>query len=246
MNLSVVIPARDEEETIGQLIQDIRDTLANHPQYPYEIIVVDDGSKDQTARICREKEVKLISDGQSQGKGAALRKGFHQAKGEILIMMDADYSHRAEDLPCLLEGFREKETGLVIASRMIGGSDEYTIIRSIGNIFLTEVLSLILKLPLTDSLNGFKLFRRQVWDQFRYRASSFDIEIELIVNTMRSGLRVKEIPSHERSRQGGQAKSRVIKHGCFFLYRILLEGTKYRFERSWKGGTGTGDSAHTF
>jgi dolichol-phosphate mannosyltransferase len=136
--------------------------------------------------------------------------------------MDADYSHRAEDLPKFL-GALEEGVGLVIGSRVYGGSDEYTPIRALGNVFLTYALGLFMGRYLSDALNGYKAFRRQVFDDFHYTSKMFEIEIELLANTLRKGWKILEISSHERARLGGEAKSRVIRHGTRFFWRIFTE-----------------------
>jgi glycosyltransferase involved in cell wall biosynthesis len=156
------------------------------------------------------------------GKGRALRRGFENANGEILLMMDADYSHRAEEVPRLLGDMRDG-AGLVIGSRVYGGSDEYTPIRALGNVFLTYALGAFTGRYLSDALNGFKAFRRDIFDDFVYTSKYFEIEIELIFNTLRKGYQVHEIRSHERARLGGEAKSRVIRHGTRFFWRIFTE-----------------------
>jgi glycosyltransferase involved in cell wall biosynthesis len=160
------------------------------------------------------------------GKGMALRAGFSQASGDIIAMMDADYSHRAEELPRFLEALRDPSAGLVIGSRVVGGSEEYTHVRALGNVFLSAMLGLCTGRYLSDALNGFKVFRRSVFSDFRYTSRAFEIEIELIANALRKGYRVVEITSHERARAGGEAKSRVIRHGTRFLMRILYEGMR--------------------
>jgi hypothetical protein len=116
--------------------------------------------------------------------------------------------------------------GLVIGSRVVGGSEEYTHVRALGNVFLSATLGLCTRRYLSDALNGFKVFRRDVFTDFRYTSSAFEIEIEIIANTMRKGYRIAEVQSHERARAGGEMKSRVIRHGTRFLLRILWEGFK--------------------
>jgi hypothetical protein len=117
----------------------------------------------------------------------------------------------------------EDGVGLVIGSRVVGGSEEYTPIRALGNVFLTYAVGLFLGRYLSDALNGFKAFRRDVFDDFHYTAAKFEIEIELIANALRKGHRVVEVMSHERARAGGEAKSRVIRHGTLFFWRVFTE-----------------------
>lgn len=220
--LSLIIPARDEEQTIGRVVGDCL-TVLGGMGLEHEIIVVDDGSTDSTAAAVQGLDCTLLRNtGPNHGKGAALRLGFAAARHDTFLMLDADASHRAEDIPLLWEEFR-KGYGLVVADRMTGGSDEYTFSRSYGNIFLTTVFSTLFGVQLNDSLNGFKIFDRRVYDSFTYTAEDFSIEIELLANTKRLGLSIGQIRSHERARQGGKAKSFAIRHGFSFLFRILNE-----------------------
>ena len=140
-------------------------------------------------------------------------------------MMDADYSHRAEDLPIFLLALKD-DVGLVIGSRVVGGSEEYTHIRALGNVFLSATLGLCTGRYLSDALNGYKVFRRDIFTDFEYTSRAFEIEVEIIANALRKGYRVVEVSSHERARAGGEAKSRVIRHGTRFLLRILWEGLR--------------------
>ncbi|MCL5288126.1 MAG: glycosyltransferase family 2 protein [Acidobacteria bacterium] len=220
--VSIVIPAKNEEMNIGLVLDDLNKTIAAISGYTFEVIVVDDKSSDHTGEVSAARGAKVIRNTGPSGKGRALRVGFENATGEIFIMMDADYSHRAEEIPRFLEAF-QSNVGLVIGSRIFGGSDEYTRVRAFGNIFLTGALGMFLGRYLSDALNGFKAFRREVWDSFHYTSSTFEIEIELIANTLRKGLSVVEVSSHERARLGGEPKSRVVRHGTRFLLRIISE-----------------------
>ena len=150
-------------------------------------------------------------------------------------MMDADYSHRAEDLPALLQAL-DAGAGLVIASRIHGGSDEYTSVRAFGNVILTMFLGIFLGRYLSDALNGYKAFRREVFEDFRYTSTAFEIEIELIANALRKGYSVVEVGSHERARLAGQAKSRVVRHGTRFLIRIIWEWMRNLAARTHDSG----------
>jgi glycosyltransferase involved in cell wall biosynthesis len=223
--LSVIIPAKDEEATLGSVLEDLNKTIAQLQNYQVEVICVDDHSTDATASIARSLGARVVSNTRQPGKGMALRAGFEAAQGDILAMLDADYSHRAEELPQMLEALVDG-VGLVIGSRVVGGSEEYTHIRALGNVFLSAMLGLCTRRYLSDALNGFKVFRKDVFTDFRYTSRAFEIEIEIIANTLRKGLRVVEVSSHERARAGGEMKSRVVRHGTRFLLRILWEGLK--------------------
>ncbi len=220
--VGIVIPAKNEEMNIALVLDDLNRTIKQMAGYEVEVIVVDDGSTDGTGQRAQECGARVIWNPGRSGKGRALRLGFEKANGQIIVMMDADYSHRAEDIPRLLEALRG-DVGLVIGSRVYGGSDEYTPIRALGNVFLTFALGLFLGRYLSDALNGFKAFRREVFEDFEYTSKTFEIEIELIANTLRKGYRIVEISSHERARRAGEAKSRVIRHGSRFFWRVFTE-----------------------
>jgi glycosyltransferase involved in cell wall biosynthesis len=221
--LSIVIPARNEEENLGRVLGDLYRTIPGLTGYDVEVICVDDHSRDRTAEIARSFGARVVRNEGKGGKGRALRAGFQSATGEIIAMMDADYSHRPEELPTFLEALRDG-VGLVIGSRVVGGSEEYTHIRALGNVFLSAALGLCTRRYLSDALNGYKVFRRIIFAESPFTSDSFEIEIEIIANTLRRGYRVVEVSSHERARAGGEAKSRVIRHGTRFLARILWEG----------------------
>lgn len=223
--ISLIIPAQNEEETLPWVLHDVFAVIPDLKQYAWEVIVVDDHSTDKTTEIAQSFGARVVSNTGRSGKGMALRAGFHAASGDLLGMMDADYSHRPEDLPLFLEAMKDR-IGLVIGSRVVGGSEEYTHVRALGNVFLSTSLGLCTGRYLSDALNGFKLFRRDVFSDFVYTSRAFEIEIEIIANTLRKGYRVVEVSSHERSRAGGVAKSKVIRHGTRFLMRILWEGIR--------------------
>lgn len=223
VRVSIVIPAKDEASSIGLVCADLFKVIPQLEGYTCEVICVDDHSTDRTAEIAASYGARVVSNHGPSGKGQALRAGFEAATGDVIVMMDADYSHRAEDLPAMLTPLASGAGGLVIGSRLMGGSDEFTRVRALGNLFLTAVFGLCHERYLTDALNGYKAFRRDVFTDFRYTSNSFEIEIELLVNALRKGYRVVEVSSHERERHGGEAKSRAIWHGTRFLWRILWE-----------------------
>jgi glycosyltransferase involved in cell wall biosynthesis len=223
--ISVVIPAMNEEKTLGKVLKDLYDTIPNLNGYEFEVICVDDHSTDKTSQVAESYGAKVIKNTGKPGKGLALRAGFAAATGDIIAMMDADYSHRPEDLPIFLAALKDN-IGLVIGSRVVGGSEEYTHIRALGNVFLSTAFGLVTGRYLSDALNGYKVFRREIFSDFEYTSKAFEIEIEIIANTLRKGYRVVEVSSHERSRAGGEVKSKIIRHGTLFLMRIIYEGIR--------------------
>ncbi|MBW7991037.1 MAG: glycosyltransferase family 2 protein [Planctomycetes bacterium] len=220
--ISIVIPAKNEEATLGKVLEDLNKVIPTLDGYDVEVLCVDDHSNDSTVSIAKSFGARVITNPNKSGKGMALRAGFKAATGDILVMMDADCSHQPKHLPAFLNAL-EDGVGLVIGSRVTGGSDEYELIRALGNVFLTLFVGLFMGRYLSDALNGYKVFRRDVFSDFKYTSKAFEIEIEIIANTLRKGYRVVEVNSHELARAGGKAKSKVVRHGTRFLLRILLE-----------------------
>ena len=221
-DVSIVIPARNEEESLGATLSDI-DTFIRHSKLTIEVILVDDKSTDRTVSIAKQYTfVRVVINEKSLGKGAALRTGFEIAQGNFFVMMDADFSHDVNDLSEILEVAR-KTNGLVIASRLTGGSEEYTRVRAFGNIFLTWLFGFVHGRYLSDALNGYKVFHRDIFTSYEYTSNAFEIEIELLANALRLDRQISEIPSRERIRLGGVAKSSVVRHGTRFAWRILRE-----------------------
>lgn len=223
--LSIIVPAKNEGITLPMVLRDLNETIERLRGYEVDVIVVDDKSTDCTAAVALAEGARVVRNTGASGKGGALRAGFAAATGDIIAMMDADYSHRAEELPIFLEAMKPG-VGLVIGSRVVGGSEEYHHVRALGNVFLSATLGLCTGRYLSDALNGYKVFRRDVFTEFIYTSKAFEIEIEIIANTLRSGYKVVEVSSHERARAGGEVKSRVVRHGTRFLFRILYEGVK--------------------
>lgn len=230
--ISILIPAKDEEETIGLLLSDINKQIKNMPKYQWEIIVIADHCLDKTEELAKKHGVVAIKNQRPPGKGNALISGFEVVQGDLIIFMDADYSHNAEDLEKMIAPFLTRNTpvGLVIASRSLGGSGEYTAIRTLGNIFLTFCVNLLFHLSLTDSLNGYKAIRSSIIKEHGYSAATFEIEIELIYNTLLENKTIVEIPSYERERAGGVMKSDAVIHGTRFLWCIIRKGISYNLK----------------
>ena len=227
--VSIVIPARNEEESIAKVLDEVFAETRKIRGYTFEVIVIDNNSTDRTNGIGVMKGARVLSE-KRPGKGMALAKGFEAAAGDIIIMLDADYSHAAREFPSFLQKI-EAGYGLVIGSRQMGRSDEYTLTRRFGNLFLTRCFRLLFGYYLTDALNGFKAFKKEVVKKHHCSSKDFEIEIELIYYALKENLKVGEVESHERERFGGKMKSHALIHGPKFLAAILRYGTRYRLAR---------------
>jgi glycosyltransferase involved in cell wall biosynthesis len=220
--VSIVIPAHNEEKNLPILLEKLKKLYKKK----YEILIVNDGSTDKTAEVAKKFNVKLINNEKRGGKGAALRKGFAATKNNIIVMMDADLSHKPEDIKYLIEPLKNKNVGLVIASRSLGGSEEYGFIRAIGNIVLTNFCNFMLGTKIFDALNGYKAFRKQIANGLK--CNGFEIEIELLANCIKNGYEIKEVASQERARFRGEKKSHSLSDGWKFFKQIVIESIKLK------------------
>lgn len=225
--VSIIIPAKDEEKAIGKVLSDVNKVIAGAKKHNFEVIVVDDGSTDKTSEIARKYKAKVVVNTGVHGKGKALVCGFRHCKGDYIIMLDADYSHMPEDIPRFLDKLNQGY-GLVVGSRYTGGSDEYTLVRSFGNLVLTLAFTTMFGIRTSDALNGYKGFRREVVEGGKFHTKDFEIEIELIYRALKLGYKIGEFPCHERERAGGEMKSRALIHGPKFLIEIVKKGIRYR------------------
>lgn len=231
--VSVVIPAKNEEETLGSVLDGISSDIARLPEYIFEIIVVADHCTDGTEAVALEKNVRVILNERNPGKGNALISGFGQINGEIVIMLDSDGSHSSVDFGKMLSEL-DKGSHLVIGSRIKGGSDEYESWRLFGNALFTLMVNFLFCIELTDALNGYKAMKAEVVSQYRHKSPGFEIEIELLYSTLIRGYKVSEVPSHELRRMGGKMKSNTLIDGARFLMAILKWGLKYRINKFLK------------
>ncbi len=229
-SVSILIPVKNEEETIGKVLTEINEAIPNLlSKYDFRIIVIDGNSTDKTRDIIKKfNNVELImQDKKKPGKGNGLIQAFQAVRSDIFVLMDGDFSHRAHDLHLLLDSI-ENGYGFVIASRGLGGSDEYTTMRTFGNVILTSTFSILFGVKLTDILNGYKSFRSDVVKGHNFTAGDLHIEVEILSVAIARKYSIKEIASHERERAGGEAKSRIFKHGFLILFEIIKQGIKYR------------------
>ncbi|MBI5176514.1 glycosyltransferase family 2 protein [Candidatus Micrarchaeota archaeon] len=226
--VSVVIPARNEAQNLPMVLREVRNGISKW-RGAAEIIVVDDGSTDDTAAVASRLGARVVSNNSGvHGKGSALQAGFAASSGRFIVMMDADYSHNALDIPAMVAPLEKGDAGMVIGSRSLGGSAEYTLTRTVGNVLITSLFNTFFRTSFTDAINGFKAFRRELVAGRRYSASGFEIEVELVANAVKAGMKIGEIPSHERARRAGRMKSRTVRDGIRFFLQVLKEGLAFR------------------
>lgn len=213
--VTIVIPAKNEEPNILEVLNGVK-------PYGDEIILVDGHSADRTRQIANDCGARVLLDS-GRGKGAALRLAIEEAKGEILVFLDADGSHDPKDIPRLLAPILAGEADHVSGSRMLGGSDELhgtfsQFLRLMGNEIITLGINYRFNVHLTDGENGFRAIRTEVAKALDLREDIHTIEQEMIMKTIKKGYRIVEVPTHEYSRKHGVSKIELGRVWFRFVY----------------------------
>ena len=216
--ISVVIPTRDEEGLIGEIVDSVR-------PYADEVLVIDGHSRDRTREIAAEHGARVALDG-GKGKGEALRRAFDVATGEIVVFIDADGSHESRDIPAMVAPIIAGQSDMVVGSRGKGGSDELhgtlgQLIRYVGSQIIMLGINYRWNVRLTDSQNGFRAIRRDVGRQLGLTSNLTTIEQEMLMKALKKGFRVSEIPSHEYERKWGTSKVVVWKLWFAYVWSFL-------------------------
>jgi glycosyltransferase involved in cell wall biosynthesis len=216
--VSLVIPVRNEARNIAWVLEQIADDVD-------EIILVDGDSTDATLITARSyrPDIKVVPQ-EGAGKGSALRTGFFAAKGDLIVMMDADGSMAPQEIRHYVH-FLCNGYDFVKGSRFIGGggSLDITKFRRLGNWFLLTVFNSIYDADLTDLCYGFCAFHRRYLELLQLSATGFEIEAEMTVRAMQAGLRIAEVPSLELPRRSGKSNLRAVRDGTRVL-RTVLKG----------------------
>ncbi|WP_084728668.1 glycosyltransferase family 2 protein [Streptacidiphilus neutrinimicus] len=217
-SVSLVVPARNEAANIAWVLSRIPDCVD-------EVILVDGESSDDTAGRARACLPSLRVVPQSgPGKGNALRTGFLNAKGDYIIMIDADGSMSPREIPRYVH-FLENGYDVVKGSRFTGGggSLDITTLRRGGNRVLLALTNLLYQASLTDLCYGYVGFRRDALARLDLRSSGFEIETEMVCRALLEGLRVAEVPTLELPRRTGQSNLRTFRDGQRVLRTLLRE-----------------------
>lgn len=221
--LSVVIPAYNEEEAIDAVLER---TMAVAPALAkaglgLEVIVVDDGSGDGTAGVvARWPQVHLLRHPTNRGYGAALKTGFHSARGDLLAFFDADGTYPPEALPDLCRPLLGEEADLVIGCRMAGGESRMPAVRRLGNFLFAALLTLLGNHPVRDSASGMRVFRRDILPLLYPLPDGLNFTPAMSARALHEGVRVVEVPIAYEERVG-ESKLHPLRDGVRFLASIL-------------------------
>ncbi|MDH7606662.1 MAG: glycosyltransferase family 2 protein [Candidatus Bathyarchaeota archaeon] len=221
--VSVVIPAYNEEKTIGRVIEEIIQVMESLG-FPYEIIVIDDGSEDCTKEVAGKYKVTILSNGKNMGKGYALRKGFQQASGNIIVTIDADGSHRPKEIPDLINALLDG-ADIVAGSRFLGKDKDHTSkLHVFGNYLINMAIIVLTGKMVTDSQTGLRALKRELLQSFSLESQGYEIETEITVKGLKNGFVFKEIPISCDRRRNGVSRLNALYQGPKILRTILKHG----------------------
>lgn len=211
VNTSLIIPAFNEEEALPLVIKESQKLVD-------EIIVVDDGSTDATAKIAKRHKVKLLQHEINQGKVAAIRTGIQKARGKYVVLIDADYTYPARYIPSMISELRGG-ADLVLGARF---SDQMNMpaFNKIGNRMLSFLTNYVGSTSITDGQTGFRAFRRNKFSDLDVRAKGLEYETKMTVKASKLGYKIKEIPIEYRKRVG-ISKLRPVRDGYRMFSSII-------------------------
>ena len=228
--ISVVIPAYNEEKTIGNVIEEtiqIMDAVG----LPYEIIVVDDGSSDRTKEVASRYKVAVLSNGKNRGKGYALRKGFQQAQGDIIVTIDADGAHNPKEIPSLINPLFNG-SDIVAGSRFLGKENEpASKLHLFGNNLINTTIMVLTRKKITDSQTGLRAFKKEFLQKICLESNGYEIETEITVKGLKNGFAFQEVPISCKRRKYNVSKLKIVSDG-FKILRTILKystGNNYRY-----------------
>jgi len=231
VRLSVVIPVYNEKDTLAEIV---RRVVRADVGMPKEIILVDDCSTDGTRELYEpirqehpDADIRVFLHERNRGKGAALRTGFAQVTGDIVLIQDADLEYDPRDYPRLLAPILEGKADVVYGSRFSGGEAHRVLYfwHMVGNKFLTLLSNALTNLNLTDMETCYKVFRTEVLKTIQIRSDGFSVEPELTAKIAKGKWRVYEVGISYAGRDYSQGKKITWRDGLRAIWAIV----RFRF-----------------
>ena len=218
--LSIIVPVYNEESTIAEVIQRI-----NQTELPLkkEIVVIDDGSNDQTTQILEtEKDIaRLFSTPVNVGKGAAVRIGLTLYRGDIILIQDADLELDPNEYNALLTPILTGETQVVYGSRFLSKENKVPLLRVLANRSLTAFTNLLYRTKLTDMETAYKVFTAEVAQKLDLKANRFEIEPEITAKIRNAGNKIVEVPISYKPRTKSEGKKIKWRDGIKAVWMLI-------------------------
>ena len=222
MKLSVIIPVYNEPKTVGEIIRQVKAVKS----FDKEIIVVNDGSTDETIKVIKViKDITIISHKKNQGKGAAIRTGIAKAAGDYLLVQDADLEYDPQDILTMLDPIAKGKAEVVYGSRFTGQRRNMFFWHWIGNQFLTLVTNILYNTTLSDMETCYKLMPTRLAKTLNLQAKHFEFEPEVTAKILKKGIRIWEVPISYAGREYHEGKKISWKDSLPAMWTLI----KYRF-----------------
>jgi len=210
--ITVVIPALNEEQAIGRVVDEIPVDELRKMGYAVQVMVVDNGSKDKTRHVADRHGAKVIVQ-PIRGYGNAYKAGFSNAEGDIIATGDADMTYPFSILPQIIREMEEKKLDFINTNRLIDVNTEVMDRSHIfGNHLLTFLMNTLFGTPFADSQSGMWIFKRKIWDELDVESSGMPFSQEIKIEAYLKGYKCLEVPIQYRAR-AGQAKLNTVKDG---------------------------------
>jgi len=227
--VSFVIPAYNEREYIEQVLRAL-DKVPLPEGVRRELVVVDDGSTDGAADFVESlrdiDSVVIYRMPQNSGKGAALRAGFSIARGDVLIVCDADLEYKPSDIPKVLEPLLSGQADIVYGSRFMGDIKGMKFVNRLANRLLTVTVNILFGAKITDEATAYKAFNRNVLSSINLKCTGFEFCPEVTAKTLKRGHKIIEVPITYEARNIEEGKKIKWQDGFIAIWTLV----KYRFK----------------
>ncbi len=220
MKLSVIVPVFNEEKTVGKMLSKLIKVAD-----VYEVIVVDDGSSDNSAKEINKitsKKIQLFSK-KNGGKGSAIRFGLTKVSGSHVLIQDADLEYDPEDILILTEPVKKGKAEVVYGSRFLGPHLNLLYWHRVGNGLLNFLINILFNTTLSDMETCYKLIPTEQLRAIKLQANAFDIEPEITCRLLKRGIRIYEVPISYVGRDHSQGKKITWRDGFAAVWVILRE-----------------------
>lgn len=220
-DILVLIPVFNEAENLGRLLRKIPDTIAGRRVLT---LIINDGSSDETAQVARDYKVLVADHLVNKGGGSALKTGYelaHVLHTQYIVTMDGDGQHDPKEIERLLDPVINDTADLIIGSRILGSSHDSSKLRLLGVVLFGKLMSFLLGKKVTDCSSGFRAFHQKILAQCDFFQEQYHTA-ELLIETVKRGFRVAEVPATIHQRQSGESKKGTNwKYGTMFFKTII-------------------------